>query len=137
MPRGIVCLTLKLLKPISIRYTDGSFYYTRNLSIGQLSIYINTTEEIPNNANFDKATKSLKKIHKRINAIRDALNHTNLDIFINDKLVQPYKVGTRYKDKGIYLGIERMTKDNNTINYYNFRDSITGYYRERFNDTKK
>ena len=143
MPRGIVCLTLRIKKGGAKQFVDFAGYI--RLPIGTLTVVIGTLEELPEYASFvfEKGystnrrkisiTRSFKVIHKRIDAIRDALNHTTLDIFIDGKYLEPYKIGVRYKNKGIYHGVKTNEKTKNS--YYFFTDGDKEYTEQINYDT--
>jgi len=117
MPRGIVCLTLRINKKKASQFISG--IGNVKIPVDSLTLVICKDETIPDNANFVykssydfisgyryTTTKDFIEIHKRIDAIKDALNYTNLHLFIEDKEILPYQNGVRHKTKGIYLGVE-------------------------------
>ena len=123
LPRGLYCITVKLLKGITTSYYDGIYRWRVNLAKGSIGLSITKTENLPENCSFFPITTDFRKIHKRVDAIKDALNHTNLHLFIEDEEVQPYKIGERHKTRGIYLGMEEDDKgkyhkfNNNNITF--------------------
>lgn len=106
MPRSVVCITCVANKSSSHRIYNGMYYYKVTVPKGAYGISIQMDEKLPEFCSFYPVTKSIRTIHKRIDAIRDALEHTDLKLFIDDKEIPLYTMGFRHKVKGLYVGIE-------------------------------
>lgn len=107
MPRGIVCITVKSKRSHRISTYDGMWRKSVTLPKGSYGLRVQLNENIPEYVDFIPITTSFRVLHKRVDAIRDALNHTNLHLFIEDKEILPYQKGVRHKVKGMYLGVEK------------------------------
>ena len=143
LPRGLTALTLRINKKGATQYITKQG--TVRIPMDSLTIHIGIGEELPKDANFlipnhlgfnkvrYSTTKSFPKIHNRIDAIKDALNHTNLHIFINGQYHNPYKLGQRYPNKGLYHGVVEEHIDGKTNTYHYFTDGkeITKEYFEQ------
>lgn len=144
LPRGLYALTLRINKKDASQFFEGKGNI--DIPIGALTVHIGLTEEAPPSANFfvvkdignDRIrvsiTKSFKDIHKRVDAIKDALNHTDLHIFLDNKYHNPYSLGRSYGNKGIYHGINEEQRHGTMVKYHYFTNNINKETKEYFND---
>lgn len=86
MPQDVIVYTVKLTKKVTQHYKDGIVGMLHHIPKGAMTlVFRHKNDKVPEIVNFVPATKSLNKIHKRIDKIREALNNSNLKIIHNAK----------------------------------------------------
>ena len=141
-PRGLYILTLRINKENVNQFTQvGTSTRSIRVPIDSLTTVLSKIETKPQYANFiftknigngkirRYTTKSFTFIHNRVNAIKDALNNPNLQLFIDGNEIPPYVKGVNYVGKGIYQGIY---KDDNGIYHYFSRNKLE--HKQYIND---